>query len=113
MESSCISDNYLAENGLSCILGVVIFGLRAWDGFGLILQAPGYGQSPMINKQNEQFTEWDIEVAKRIACAVTSYQAGLEYEALWKDFANQSDDVGTFWLSIAKRIREHLPAKPK
>lgn len=67
----------------------------------------------MINNPNDQFTEWDIEVAKRIACAVTSYQAGLEYEALWKDFADRSEDVGTFWLAIAKHIREDLPSKPK
>lgn len=66
-----------------------------------------------MNDRNDQFTEWDMEVAKRIACAVTSYQAGLEYEALWKDFVGQSEDVGTFWLSIAKQIRENLPAKPK
>ena len=66
-----------------------------------------------MNPQNEQFTEWDVEVAKRIACAVTSYQAGMDYEALWKDFLEQNEEVGTFWLSIAKHIREHLPAKPK
>jgi hypothetical protein len=66
-----------------------------------------------MNEQNNRFDEWDIEVAKRIACAVISYQAGLEYEALWKDYVNQGEDVGTFWLSLAKQIREGLPAKPK
>ena len=66
-----------------------------------------------MNTQNEQFTEWDAEVGKRIACVVTSYQAGLEFETLWKDFVDQNEEVGTFWLSIAKQIREHLPAKPK
>ena len=66
-----------------------------------------------MNTQPNQYDEWDIEVAKRIACAVTSYQAGLPYESLWKDYANQKEEVGTFWLSIAKQIREHLPNKPK
>jgi hypothetical protein len=66
-----------------------------------------------MNDQNDHFTAWDLEVAKRIACAVTSYQAGMEYEALWKDFVAQNEEVGTFWLSIAKQIRERLPAKPK
>ena len=66
-----------------------------------------------MNDQIKHFTEWDMEVAKRIACAVTSYQAGMEYEALWKDFTEQHEEVGTFWLSIAKQIRERLPAKPK
>jgi hypothetical protein len=66
-----------------------------------------------MNTQNEQFTEWDVEVAKRIACAVTAYQAGLKFEDLWKDFVEQNKEVGTFWLSIAKQIREHLPDKPK
>ena len=66
-----------------------------------------------MKDQNDQFSEWDLEVAKRIACVVTAYQAGLEYEALWKDFVQQNEEVGTFWLSIAKQIRERLPAKPK
>jgi len=66
-----------------------------------------------MNTQPNQYDEWDIEVAKRIACAVTSFQAGLPYESLWKDFSNQKEEVGTFWLSIAKQIREHLPNKPK
>lgn len=66
-----------------------------------------------MNAQSEQFSEWDVEVARRIACAVTSYQAGMDYEALWKDFLEQNEEVGTFWLSIAKQIRERLPAKPK
>jgi hypothetical protein len=66
-----------------------------------------------MNPQDEAFSDWDAEVAKRIACAVTSYQAGMEYEALWKDFVAQDEEIGTFWLSLAKQIREHLPAKPK
>jgi hypothetical protein len=65
------------------------------------------------NDQNSQFTEWDIEVAKRIACAVVSYQAGVSYESLWEQYANQSDEIGTFWLAIANQIREELPNKPK
>lgn len=66
-----------------------------------------------MNNQNDPYTEWDIEVAKRIACAVTSYQAGLEFETLWKQYTDQREEVGTFWLSIAKRIRDELPNKPK
>ena len=66
-----------------------------------------------MNNQTNPYNEWDIEVAKRIACAVTSFQAGLPYESLWKDYAHQKEEVGTFWLSIAKQIREHLPNKPK
>ena len=66
-----------------------------------------------MNNQNDPFTDWDVEVAKRIACAVTSFQAGLEYETLWKDYVDQSEEVGTFWLSVARHIRENLPAKPK
>jgi len=66
-----------------------------------------------MNNQTNQYNEWDMEVAKRIACAVTSYQAGISYESLWEQYANQSEDVGTFWLSIAKKIREDLPQKSK
>lgn len=66
-----------------------------------------------MDEQGHDFSEWDNEVAKRIACAVTSYQAGMTYEELWERFADQQEDMGTFWLSVAKHIRENLPQKPK
>ena len=66
-----------------------------------------------MNEQKNEYNEWDIEVAKRIACAVTSYQAGIPYEELWDQFASQNEEIGTFWLAIAKQIREGLPHKPK
>lgn len=65
------------------------------------------------NEHNNQFSNWDVEVAKRIACAVTSYQAGVPFETIWKEPANQEEPIGTFWLSIAKQIREGLPKKSK
>ena len=67
----------------------------------------------MNNDQKNEFSEWDVEVAKRIACAVVSYQAGVSYESLWTQHADQKEDVGTFWLSIAKQIREEFPHKSK
>lgn len=66
-----------------------------------------------MNEQKSEYSEWDIEVAKRIACAVVSYQAGVAYEELWERFAQQNEDIGSFWLSIAKQIRQDLPRKPK
>ena len=66
-----------------------------------------------MNEHPNQYAEWDVEVAKRIACAVVSYQAGVTYEALWEQFAHQQEEIGTFWLSIAKQIRENLPRKTK
>jgi hypothetical protein len=65
------------------------------------------------NDQNNLYEEWDVEVAKRIACAVTSYQANVPFETLWQQSVNQTEHVGTFWLSIAKQIREELPKRPK
>jgi hypothetical protein len=67
----------------------------------------------MNNDPKDEFSDWDVEVAKRIACAVVSYQAGMPYETLWQQHADQKEDIGTFWLSIAKQIREGLPHKPK
>ena len=67
----------------------------------------------MINKQNNQNIEWEIEIAKRIACAVVSYQIGVGYEDLWDQYAEQGEEVGTYWLSIAKQIAEDFPYRPK
>ena len=65
------------------------------------------------NDQNSLYEEWDVQVAKRIACVVTSYQAGVPFESLGEDYGNSAEPVGTFWLSIAKRIREEMPKKSK
>jgi hypothetical protein len=65
------------------------------------------------DQNNNLYEEWDVEVAKRIACAVTSYQANVPFETLWQQSVNQTEHVGTFWLSIAKQIREELPKRPK
>ena len=67
----------------------------------------------MMTNPKMEFTEWDVEVAKRIACAVVSYQAGVSFESLWEQYADRGEEVGTFWLSIARQIREDLPSKPK
>ena len=66
-----------------------------------------------MNEQNNAYTEWDPEAAKRIACAVMSYQAGVTYESLWAQYADHEKEPGTFWLSVARQIREHLPQKSK
>ena len=67
----------------------------------------------MINDQNNQNVEWEIEIAKRIACAVVSYQVGVRYEDLWDQYADQGEEVGTYWLSLAKQIAEGFPNRPK
>jgi hypothetical protein len=66
-----------------------------------------------MNDQDHEFTKWDHEAAKRIACAVMSYQAGVTYESLWAQYADHEQEPGTFWLSVAKQVREQLPRKPK
>src|SRR5215210_7382557 len=33
----------------------------------------------MINNANLQYTEWEVEIAKRIACIVVSYQVGVPF----------------------------------
>jgi hypothetical protein len=67
----------------------------------------------MINDQANQNGEWEIEIAKRIACAVVSYQVGVQYEELWDQYADQGEEVGTYWLSLAKQIAEAFPNRPK
>jgi hypothetical protein len=74
---------------------------------------PTERQLIVMDNHKSKYTAWDIEVAKRIACAVVSYQVGLDYEDLWPQYADQREEVGTFWLSFAKQIREELPDQPK
>ena len=63
----------------------------------------------MENHANVHYTAWEIEIAKRIACAVVSYRAGVPFEELWEQYAEQGNDVGTYWLSIARQIGEEFP----
>ena len=84
------------------------------EGLAAVSAAQKHGKCEQtMNDQNNEFTEWDHEAAKRIACAVMSYQAGVTYESLWAQFTDQPEEPGTFWLSLAKQIREHLPQKSK
>ena len=66
-----------------------------------------------MTNQKRPFTEWDVEVAKRSACAVISYQAGMSFESLWEQYDDQNEEIGTYGLSVAKDVRENLPVKPK
>ena len=47
----------------------------------------------VTNDESNQYVEWDVEVAKRIACAVTSYQAGISFEDLWAQYASQEEPI--------------------
>jgi len=67
----------------------------------------------MMNNQNDRHLEWQIEIAKRIACAVVSYQVGVGYEDLWDQYTDQGEEIGTYWLSLAKQIAEDFPYRPK
>ena len=71
------------------------------------------GGSMTLNLSNDPYTEWEIELAKRIACAVVSYKAGVSFEDLWDQYVHQQEDVGTFWLSVAKQIDEAFPCRPQ
>jgi hypothetical protein len=62
-----------------------------------------------IKDPNNPITEWQIEVAKRIACAVVSYRVGVPYEELWEQYAHQREDVGTYWLAVAQNIGKDFP----
>src|SRR5687767_14025086 len=66
---------------------------------GLVARQPQHGKCDlMMNDQTNEYTEWDHEAGKRIACAVMSYQAGVTYESLWAQYADQEGKPGTFWL---------------
>ena len=45
------------------------------------------------DNQSSVYEEWDVEVAKRIACAVTSYQANIPFETLCEQSVNQTEPV--------------------
>jgi len=62
-----------------------------------------------MTNQKRPFTEWDVEVAKRSACAVISYQAGMSSESLWEQYDDQNEDIGTYGLSVAKESERICP----
>ena len=65
-----------------------------------------------MSDQKSEYSERDIEVAKRIACAVVSYQSDVSHEEMWQQYAHQGEEVGTYWLSLAKQIRNEFPQRP-
>ena len=58
---------------------------------------------------NAPVSEYDIELAKRIACAAISHQMGISYQHYWKTYIqtnkNETWPIGTIWLAVAEFIR--------
>ena len=59
----------------------------------------------------EKYTEFDIELAKRILCSTLSLQMGISYQHCWKTYVEpglKEKEVGTLYLECAKFIRENI-----
>ena len=90
--------------------GILKWGVNAAAMMNFLIPAKA---AVMIDNANDPYKEWEIELAKRIACAVVSYKAGVSFEDLWHQYADQREDVGTFWLSVAKQIDTAFPCRPQ
>ena len=49
-------------------------------------------EAGISKEKSVQYAEWEHEVAKRIACAVTSYQAGVPYESFWQQYSDLNEE---------------------
>ena len=62
-----------------------------------------------MNTDNDNdVSELQLELAKRIACAVMSYQLGISYQTYWKSYIKNSDTIGDKWIELAKLSEEYL-----
>jgi hypothetical protein len=54
-------------------------------------------------------SRYDIELAKRIACAAISHQMKVSYQHYWKNYIQTQEvdtwPIGTVWLTVAQFIR--------
>ncbi len=53
----------------------------------------------------EGYDEWEIELARRIACTVLAFQMHISYRHCWNLYI-QDTPIGIYWLEIAKQIRK-------
>ncbi len=60
---------------------------------------------------NEKYSEFEIELAKRILCSTVSVQMDISYQHCWKTYIEpelKGREVGTMYLEYARSIRESI-----
>jgi hypothetical protein len=61
--------------------------------------------------QREEYSDFEIELAKRILCSTISTQMGISYQHCWKTYIEPSlkeKEVGAFYLECARLIRRSI-----
>lgn len=61
--------------------------------------------------KKEKYTEFEIELARRILCSTISVQMGISYQHCWKMYIEpnlKGREVGTMYLEYARLIWETI-----
>lgn len=61
--------------------------------------------------QEEEYNEFEIELAKRILCSTVSMQMGISYQHCWKTYIEpnlKEKEVGALYLECARFIRKNI-----
>jgi hypothetical protein len=61
--------------------------------------------------QEEEYNQFEIELAKRILCSTVSMQMGISYQHCWKTYIEpnlKEKKLGTLYLECARIIKENI-----
>ena len=61
--------------------------------------------------QKEEYSMFEIELAKRILCSTVSLQMGITYQHCWKTYIEpnlKEKEVGALYLECARIIKESI-----
>lgn len=62
----------------------------------------------MNSGNHNDVTEFELELAKRIACAVMSYQLRITYQTCWNRYIKDTTTISDKWIKLAKLAKQYL-----
>jgi hypothetical protein len=55
---------------------------------------------------NNEYSESEIELAKKIACAAISHRARISYAHCWRTYIVNNPNIAEYWKSLARKIKQ-------
>jgi hypothetical protein len=57
---------------------------------------------------NNEYSESEIELAKKLACAAMSHRLRISYAHCWKTYVANNPRISEYWKLFARKIEQDL-----
>jgi hypothetical protein len=73
---------------------------------------PTPNDSGLEKEKSPEVDEFELELAKRFAAASISIHARMGLEYAYKRYTREADDIGIFWIELARLAIKHHLSRP-